>query len=167
MPVSSEDKKHQIKVWSTKAVNQFLEDLENGVERTDSPFYFGDTQLRRPNLLFEYTQEEIQELIKCKNNINYFANNYAYTMNPSTGALKLITLRDYQEDLLNTINDNRYTVIVAARQSGKCSIGSETVELEDGSKKRFVDLYDDGNSGMLANMVSKIKRCLYRLYEKL
>lgn len=116
---SREEAKHQITTWSTKAVNQYLNDLDNGIERHDSPFYFGNTQLRRPNLLFEYTQEEINELVKCKNDVTYFANHYAYTMNPSTGALNLITLRDYQEDLLRTINDNRFSVIVASRQSGK------------------------------------------------
>lgn len=115
----TEQDKHKITVWSTKAVNDYLNDIDNGIERKDSPFLYGNTQLRKPNLMFEYTQEEIEIIMRCKNDINYFANHYAYTMNPSTGSLNLITLRDYQEDLLNTINDNRFTVIVASRQCGK------------------------------------------------
>ena len=115
----TEQDKHKITVWSTKAVNDYLNDIDNGIERKDSPFLYGNTQLRKPNLMFEYTQEEIETIMRCKNDINFFANNFAYTMNPSTGSLNLITLRDYQEDLLNTINDNRFTVIVASRQCGK------------------------------------------------
>lgn len=115
----TEQDKHKITVWSTKAVNDYLNDIDNGIERKDSPFLYGNTQLRKPNLMFEYTQEEIEIIMRCKNDINFFANKFAYTMNPSTGSLNLITLRDYQEDLLNTINDNRFTVIVASRQCGK------------------------------------------------
>lgn len=162
-----EEAKHQITTWSTKAVNQYLADLDNGIERHDSPFYFGNTQLRRPNLLFEYTQEEINELVKCKNDVTYFANHYAYTMNPSTGALNLITLRDYQEDLLKTINDNRFSVIVASRQSGKCSIGNEYVELEDGRKVKLIDIFVESNQNVFYRIVSRIKRFLYRIYSKL
>jgi len=109
----------QTSVWSTKAIQQFTDDLNNGIERKDNPYYFGNTYLRKPNLLYEYTQQEIDELVKCKNDVNYFANHYAYTMSPTTGALEPITLRDYQEDLLHTITDNRFTVILSSRQSGK------------------------------------------------
>lgn len=115
----TEQDKHKITVWSTKAVNDYLNDIDNGVERKDSPFLYGNTQLRKPNLMFEYTQEEIETIMRCKNDVNFFANNFAYTQNPRSGSLELITLRDYQEELLNTINDNRFTVIVASRQCGK------------------------------------------------
>lgn len=161
MPVNQEQQKERITVWSTKAVNEYMNDLDNGVERRESPFYFGDQQLRKPHLLFEYTQDEIEELVRCKNDVNYFANHYAYTMNPSTGALNLITLRDYQEDLLNTINDNRYCVIVAARQSGKCESPLSTVETPDG-EKRMVDLFDEKKT-----LLSRIHRLLLKIYSKL
>jgi hypothetical protein len=113
------DDKIQAKIWSTKAVLQYEDDVTNGIERKDNPFFFGNVQQRKANLLFEYTQEEIMELMRCKQDVNYFANNYAYTKSPKTGALEQITLRDYQEDLLNTVNDNRFTIILSSRQSGK------------------------------------------------
>lgn len=112
------DKAQEV-TWSSKAIGQFDDDVNNGIQRKDNPYYFGNTYLRKPNLLYEYTQEEIDELMKCKNDVNYFANHYAYTMSPTTGSLERITLRDYQEDLLHTITDNRFTIILASRQSGK------------------------------------------------
>ena len=61
-------------IWSTKAIQQFTDDLNNGIERRDNPYYFGNVYLRKPNLMYEYTQHEIDELVKCKADVNYFAN---------------------------------------------------------------------------------------------
>lgn len=158
--------KQQITVWSTKAVKQYEEDLDNGIERKDNPFYYGNCTLRRANLLYEYTQEEINELIKCKNDVNYFANHYAYTKSAATGTLEHITMRDYQEDMLNTINDNRFTIIVASRQSGKCSIGNEYVELESGEKVKLIDLFTEHHKNFFYKLISKSKRLLYKVYER-
>ena len=155
--------KEKLTVWSTKAVNDYIDDLDNGIERKDSPFYFGDQQLRKPHLNFEYTQEEIETMVRCKNNVKFFANNFAYTMNPSTGALNLITLRDYQEDLLNTINDNRYIVIVAARQSGKCISYNTKIETEDG-EMRIGDLVSKKEKKTL---LSRVHKFLLKIYSKL
>ena len=159
--MEKENAKEKITVWSTKAVNDYVNDLDNGIERKDSPFYFGDQQLRKPHLLFEYTQEEIEELVRCKGDVNYFANHYAYTMNPSTGALNLITLRDYQEDLLNTINNNRYCVIVAARQSGKCESPLSVIETPNG-KKQISGLFTERKT-----LLSRIHDLLLKIYSKL
>lgn len=106
-------------VWSTRAIQQFTDDLDNGIERKDNPYYFGDVHLRKPNLMFEYTRHEIDELVKCKADVKFFSNSYAYTMSPTNGALEQITLRDYQEELLDTIDENRFTIILSSRQSGK------------------------------------------------
>lgn len=158
-----ENQKEKITVWSTKAVNDYLNDIDSGVERKDSPFFYGNTQLRKPNLLFEYTQDEIEIMLRCKNDVNYFANHFAYTMNPSTGALNLIALRDYQEDLLNTINDNRYTVIVAARQSGKCVSHNTNVETKDG-KKHIGDIMTENEPKTFLSWLHKL---LLKMYNKL
>jgi hypothetical protein len=159
--MANEIQKEKITVWSTKAVNEYMEDVDNGVERKDSPFFYGDHQLRKPHLLFEYTQDEIEEMVRCKQDVNYFANHYAYTMNPSTGALNLITLRDYQEDLLNTINDNRYTVIVAARQSGKCVSPNTVVETENG-KRKIGEMFVEKKS-----FLSFFHRILLKIYDRI
>lgn len=150
----------KITVWSTKLVDDYDNDIENGIERKESPYFYGDRQLRKPNLLYEYTKEEVELLLKCKMDINYFANNFAYTMNPSTGALNLITLRDYQENLLNTINNNRYTVIVAARQSGKCVSYNTKIETVDGLKT-IGSLFSKKSNNVVLNFVHN---CLCKLY---
>ena len=158
-----DNKKERITVWSTKAVNDYMNDIDSGIERKDSPFYMGDQQLRKPHLLYEYTKDELETMIRCKMDVNYFANHFAYTMNPSTGALHLITLRDYQEDLLNTINDNRYTVIVAARQSGKCVSPNTVVETCDGD--RFIsDIFEEKER---KTFLGRLHKMLLKIYNTL
>lgn len=117
----AQDNKQQkvITEWSTKKVEEYEIDRDSGVIQKDSPYQYGNVHLRKPYLLYNYTKTEIEELVKCKNDVKYFANHYAYTQNPSTGSVTQITLRDYQEDLLDTLVTNRYTIILSARQSGK------------------------------------------------
>lgn len=116
---AQKEDKVQATIWSTSAIAQYEEDLNNGIERRENPFYYGNVRQRKANIMFEYTQEEITELMRCKRDVNYFANHYAHTMSPITGSLEQITLRDYQEDLLHTIDQNRFTIILSSRQSGK------------------------------------------------
>lgn len=149
------------KIWSTKEVIKYNNDIDEGIERKDSPYFNNDQQLRKPHLLYEYTTEELETLLKCKKDINYFANSFAYTMNPSTGALNQITLRDYQEDLLNTINENRYTIIVASRQSGKCVTYNTKIKTSNGDKI-IGELFND-----IKPFYRKILNLLYKIYKKL
>ena len=38
--------------------------------------YLGNPNLKKPNVKVEFTQENIEEFIKCKDNPVYFAKNY-------------------------------------------------------------------------------------------
>jgi len=160
MEKKESQKDSKITIWSTKMVNEYMNDVDMGIERKESPFLYGNQQLRKPFLQFEYTKEEIETMVRCKNDINYFANHFAYTMNPSTGALNLITLRDYQEDLLNTINNNRYTVIVAARQSGKCVSYNTDVGICN-EKKHIGDIMSEHEPKTFLGFIHKILLKLY------
>ena len=67
---------------------------------------------------FEYTEEMIREIIRCKNDILYFAEHYIYVIHPKKGKIRL-ELRDYQFSLLEDLVENKSTVILSSRQSGK------------------------------------------------
>lgn len=151
-------------VWSSKSVAKYIDDIDAGIERKgESPFFMGNKKYRKANLLFEYTQEEVAELLKCKNDVRYFANHYAWVKNAAEGgAVAQITLRDYQEDVLNVIDENRFSIILASRQSGKCSIHSTIIDTENGEKRAIGEVFDDGDT-----FLSKIKRFLYKIYSRL
>lgn len=148
-------------VWSSKSVAKYIDDIDAGIERKgESPFFMGNKKYRKANLLFEYTQEEVGELLKCKNDVKFFANKYAYCKNAAEGgAVAPITLRDYQEDVLNVIDENRFSIILASRQSGKCSIHSTVIDTGNGEKRAIGEVFDDGDA-----FLSMVKCFLYKLH---
>jgi hypothetical protein len=66
-----------------------------------------------------FTEDQVKEFIKCKNDPVYFINNYV-----KIGQLvPAIKLYDYQEDLIRKYHNNRFCITKACRQSGKSSTG--------------------------------------------
>ena len=68
---------------------------------------------------FEWTPEMVAELKKCKDNILHFAENHFYIISLDDGKQK-ITLHPYQKKALRMIRDNRNSIMLFSRQTGKC-----------------------------------------------
>jgi hypothetical protein len=88
--------------------------------------YNKNPSLRSEGEAIEMTPEMIQEWIRCKEDIYYFAEKYYYLNTIDHGRI-LMKLRDYQYRLLNTINDKsdpakRHTLVLSGRQSGKTEV---------------------------------------------
>ena len=66
-------------------------------------------------------REALKEIVKCGKNANYFINNYARISHPLKGLIPFNTY-DYQDDLISDFNNNRFTVILKARQLGISTI---------------------------------------------
>lgn len=66
----------------------------------------------------EFTPENIQELAKCQRDPVYFIKNYVYLQHPKQGKI-LFKLYDYQEELVRTLQEERWTIALLARQMGK------------------------------------------------
>ena len=103
--------------WTTESVNQLLLALEEGYKPKSTPFYEGNPNLRKGNIVFNYTPEELREIKKCATDIVYFANNYCTVMTDE--GLQTIILRDYQENMLRQFQKERFNVCLASRQIGK------------------------------------------------
>lgn len=105
-------------IWSTKAVNELMLALDQGYRpQVPMPFYEGKQFLRRGNIVFEYTEEEIAELAKCANDIVYFAEKYAVVMTDE--GIQQVKLRDYQKEMLYDFQHERFNIVLASRQMGK------------------------------------------------
>ena len=150
--------------WTSKRVDAWMKDYANGHIRKDNPWADGMIGIRKPELLFEYTPEEIQEVTKCAQDIIYFANNYCYCMQGGKGYQPL-TLRDYQENMLREYSKNRFNCTLAARQIGKCSFGVSLTTRQAGVNfhKYIEDVYLDRKKGFLY----RIKQFLFNIYNKL
>lgn len=119
------DSKDNSYIWTTEKIDQLIEDINNGIKDVRklgmSPFKDNDINLRRENLPFEYSPEEIEELAKCKASVLYFATNYC-VIQTNTGR-KVVKeaggLRDFQSQILNVYREENLNILMASRQTGK------------------------------------------------
>lgn len=118
-------------IWTTKSIELAYKAIKDGFSLRKSPFYRGNINLRKANLNFQYTEEELQEIIRCKQDIVYFANTYCY-LKTQTG-VRRIKLRSYQEKMLRHYQDNRFSIVCQSRQSGKCVVWTTIIEVMDAS----------------------------------
>jgi hypothetical protein len=75
-------------------------------------------RLKRANTEVEYTYDNIQELKRCADDPIYFIRKYVMIQHPTQGAVPF-DLYPYQEKMINAYKENRYTVVLSARQTGK------------------------------------------------
>ena len=105
-------------VWSTKQVNDLMVAMDQGFRpKVAMPFYEGKNFLRKGNIVFEYTDEEISELARCATDIVYFAEKYAVVM--TDNGIQQVKLREYQKRMLRNFQDERFNIVLASRQMGK------------------------------------------------
>jgi hypothetical protein len=64
------------------------------------------------------TQNELRELALCSINPLHFVRHYCYIQHPTKGRLPF-NLFPYQEGLINSYNDYRYSISLLSRQTGK------------------------------------------------
>ena len=63
-------------IWTTKSLQLAIKGIEEGRKLVANPFYENNTLLLKGDLVFERTEEEIEEWKRCKNDIIYFVENY-------------------------------------------------------------------------------------------
>ena len=103
-------------IWSTKAFNLAVDAIKKGLPLKNNPFCGKNVQLLKPDLVYRRTAEEIEDYKHCKADPVYFASK-CFLMTPE--GLKPCKLRDYQIEYLNLLKENNFTILLAARQSGK------------------------------------------------
>lgn len=77
--------------------------------------YDGNPNLKRPRVQLGYTKEHVEEYVKCANSWKYFAEHYYHILDLQKGMI-VPKIRDYQEKMIDSFIDNRFTNILASRQ---------------------------------------------------
>ena len=80
--------------------------------------YLGNPSVKRDGVETEFTKEDILEYQKCMRDPAYFARTYIKIINLDEGLVPF-DLYPYQEKMFNHFNDNRFSIVLACRQSGK------------------------------------------------
>ena len=86
----------------------------------------GSLALKPANVQFEWTPERLSEFQKCSEDPIYFAKNYCKIIHVDRGLIPF-ELYDFQEELILSVKDNRFTVAEFGRQQGKSSTVSAMV----------------------------------------
>ena len=124
--------------------------------------YLGNPLLKKANTSMEFTQEQILEFMRCKEDPVYFAKNYVRIVTLDHGLMPF-DLYPFQEKLINNFHDNRFNICKMPRQTGK----STTVV---SYLLHYAVFNDNVNIGILANKAATARELLDRLqtaYENL
>jgi len=117
--------------------------------------YLGNANIKRDGVEQEWTQNEINEYAKCLKDPVYFAENYIKVISLDDGLVPF-NLYPYQREMVNHFNDNRFTIVLACRQSGK-SITSCAYLLW------YAIFYPEKTVAILANKGATAKEMLGRI----
>ena len=107
-------------VFTTKLVDEATDKINDGIvlKRYQNPWLKGEVGIKRSGISFRMSAEEQQEYIRCALDIHHFTEKYCKTKRED-GSIGAITLRDYQEEILDNFVGNRFNILMASRQVGK------------------------------------------------
>jgi hypothetical protein len=80
--------------------------------------YLGNPLLKRSNVPMDFSEEQIEEYVKCSKNPIHFIKNYIQIVNVDEGLVPF-DLWDFQEDMINKFDNNRFVICKMPRQTGK------------------------------------------------
>ena len=127
-----------------------------------SEVYLGNPNLKKANTPIQFTEEQVIEFLRCKEDPVYFANKYIKIVSLDEGLTQFHPY-DFQEKLINNFHNNRFNICKMPRQTGK----STTVV---SYLLHYAVFNDSVNIGILANKAATARELLQRLqtaYENL
>lgn len=80
--------------------------------------YLGNLNLKRKGTNIEWTEEKVQEFLRCAKDPIYFSEKYINIVHVDHGLIP-IHLYDYQREIIDKITNHRRCAVVTSRQAGK------------------------------------------------
>ena len=124
--------------------------------------YLGNPNLKKVNTAIEFTQDQILEFMKCKEDPVYFANKYLKIISLDEGLTQFHPYH-FQKKLINNFHNNRFNICKMPRQTGKSTTVISYL-------LHYAVFNDSVNIGILANKAATARELLGRLqtaYENL
>jgi len=123
--------------------------------KNKSEKYLGNPNLKAPGVPVKFTKSQVKEYMKCQEDPIYFVKKYVKIVSLDEGLIPF-KLWDFQEDMIQKIHDNRFTISKFPRQTGK----STTVV---SYLLHYVLFSQDMSVAILANKLSTARELLHRL----
>ena len=127
-----------------------------------SEVYLGNPNLKKANTPIEFTEEQIIEFLKCKQDPVYFAREYIKIVSLDEGLVPF-DMYPFQEKLIQNFHENRFNICKMPRQTGKSTTCVSYL-------LHYAIFNDNVNIAILANKASTARDLLGRLqlaYENL
>jgi len=124
--------------------------------------YLGNPKLKKANIQIDFSQEEIEEIVKCSKDVVYFCEKYIKIVNIDEGLIPYEPY-DYQKEIMHTVDDNRFVICKMPRQTGKTTTMVAIM-------MHYALFNPDFNVAILANKAATSREILSRLqlaYENL
>ena len=124
--------------------------------------YLGNPNLKKANVNIEWSQEDVQEFLKCKDDPIYFARRYIKIVSLDEGLVPF-DMYKFQEKLIERFHENRFNICKMPRQTGKSTTCVSYL-------LHYAVFNDNVNIAILANKASTARDLLGRLqlaYENL
>ena len=80
--------------------------------------YMGNPNVKRDGVSQQFNFHEVEEYSKCMKDPSYFAKTYCKIIHLDLGLVNF-KLYPYQEEMFNHFNEERFSIVLACRQSGK------------------------------------------------
>ena len=125
-------------------------------------FYLGNPNLKKVGTEINFTQDQVSEYLKCKEDPVYFARNYIKIISLDEGIVPF-KMWDFQEELIEKFHEHRFNIAKLPRQTGKSTTCVSYL-------LHYILFNDNVNVGILANKLSTARDLLSRLqlaYEQL
>ena len=124
--------------------------------------YLGNPNLKKANTPIEFTEDQIVEFLKCKEDPVYFARNHIKIVSLDEGLVPF-DMYDFQEKLIRNFHEARFNICKMPRQTGKSTTCVSYL-------LHYAVFNDNVNVAILANKASTARDLLGRLqlaYENL
>ena len=128
----------------------------------DDSVYLGNPNLKKANTPIEFTEEQIVEFLKCKEDPVYFARKHINIVSIDEGLVPF-DMYDFQEKLIKNFHQSRFNICKMPRQTGKSTTCVSYL-------LHYAVFNDNVNVAILANKASTARDLLGRLqlaYENL
>ncbi|WQJ53613.1 MAG: terminase large subunit [Wendovervirus sonii] len=136
-------------VYNTKRIEELNEMVLKGGKPDTTPFFTGKSDWKDAGIIFEYTDEELDELAKCANDCIYFVEHYCKFLNDN--GRSLVKLRDYQKRILKVMAGEHWDskkqtvrpehpeiVMMQARQTGKCLVANAAINIDENAYNEVI-----------------------------
>lgn len=101
--------------------------------------YRANPQLKAEGVKIQFTQDQVEEYIKCSQDPIYFIQNFVKVVHVDHGVIPF-RMWDFQKEMIKTFHENRFSIVKCPRQVGKCLSINTLIRLRKKSTGEIIEM---------------------------